>query len=530
MDNYRNLGIIHVLSISGLHVGLYALIVSCVCFYFKRTELETMLICTTVLFLGVLLSKYQSGFVRASLTYVLGQSFRLRKIHINNYDLLGLTFLIHIAFVPRLLLGTGAVLSYVLAFSLILTEKLGKFKQTIAINGLLTPLLLFNFYQFNILTILFNFLIVPYFDWVVVPATLINLFLHQVLPQLTSLFEAIFTVGEKIIKVIAQTNPGMIIFGKINWWQTWLLLILTTYLLIFDPLLQSKRSKKMIHKLILVYIILFMSIYFPLTGQVTFIDVGQGDSILITTPFLRKSYLIDTGGKLNFSKRKITPQINKITLPFLKAQGISKLDGVFVSHQDADHVGDLGPLLEEIKVKKLYVGKGILENPAFRKRIARRVSHTKIIEVLAGDVIREGITFNVLHPNKPGKGTNEDSMVLLFDVAKKSWLFSGDLDQKGEENILQEVPSIHANYFKLGHHGSRTSTSKKFLTALKPELTFISAGRNNRFGHPHAETLRTLKQLQIPEMSTQQYGMISYHYGFGRPKFTTFLKGTDFVN
>lgn len=96
-------------------------------------------------------------------------------------------------------------------------------------------------------------------------------------------------------------------------------------------------------------------IHFPLRGQVTFIDVGQGDSILITTPFPRKVYLIDTGGKLNFTGKKQTPQVNRITLPFLKSQGISVIDGIFVSHQDADHVGDLGPLLEQIRVKKNYL-------------------------------------------------------------------------------------------------------------------------------------------------------------------------------
>ena len=85
-------------------------------------------------------------------------------------------------------------------------------------------------------------------------------------------------------------------------------------------------------------------IHFPLRGQVTFIDVGQGDSILITTPFPRKAYMIDTGGKLNFSGKKVTPQVNRITIPFLKSLGISTLAGVFVSHQDADHVGDLWPL------------------------------------------------------------------------------------------------------------------------------------------------------------------------------------------
>ncbi len=105
---------------------------------------------------------------------------------------------------------------------------------------------------------------------------------------------------------------------------------------------------------------------------------------MITTPFPRKVYLIDTGGKLNFTGKKQTPQVNRITLPFLKSQGISVIDGIFVSHQDADHVGDLGPLLEQIRVKKLFMAKGLINNPSFQKRINGRVRNTKLVELLAG--------------------------------------------------------------------------------------------------------------------------------------------------
>lgn len=111
-----------------------------------------------------------------------------------------------------------------------------------------------------------------------------------------------------------------------------------------------------------------------------------------------------------------------------------------------------------------------------------------------------------------------------FLLAKKRWLFTGDLDQAGEMKILQKYPNLKVDYFKLGHHGSRTSSKKAFLQAIKPSLAFISAGRNNRFGHPHQETLNTLKELGIPWVSTQDYGMISWYYDlFGTTKFETKL-------
>lgn len=146
-------------------------------------------------------------------------------------------------------------------------------------------------------------------------------------------------------------------------------------------------------------------IHFPLRGQVTFIDVGQGDSILITTPFPRRVYMIDTGGKLNFTGKKTTPQLNRITIPFLKSQGINEIDGVFVSHQDADHVGDLGPLLEQVKVKRLFMAKGLIKNSSFQKRLNGRIKHTQLIELLAGMQVKEPqLIFNVVYPDHSGVG------------------------------------------------------------------------------------------------------------------------------
>ena len=211
-------------------------------------------------------------------------------------------------------------------------------------------------------------------------------------------------------------------------------------------------------------------------------------------------------------------------MPFLKAQGINKIDGIFLSHQDADHVGDLRPLLSQIRVKKLYMAEGLIRNPSFCKRITGRIQKGQIVQLLAGETINEPpISFKVVYPFKPGIGKNEDSLSLLFKLANKSWLFTGDLGQKGELEILSRY-HLHADYFKLGHHGSRTASNKEFLQALQPERVFISAGRKNRFGHPHPETIATLRSQHIPWASTQDCGMITWNYGvLIKPKFKRFL-------
>ncbi|RVU70652.1 MULTISPECIES: DNA internalization-related competence protein ComEC/Rec2 [Lactobacillus] len=527
IDNYRDLGVIHLLSISGLHVGIYTLVVSSLCFYLKITEDKAFILCLIVLTMGILLSDGQAGFVRASLTYVLGKISKFKKIKMAGIDILGLTCLLHLCLYPRLFMGIGAILSYVLALGLQLTSKFSKFGQAVSLNLFLTPLLLLFFFQVNLLTVIFNLLVVPYFNWVVLPITFINLVCFSLLPKLSEYLENILLFFEKLIGQLSHTKLGLVTFGKITWWQCLLLLIVTSCFLMYlnEKELLKKIKYSWLGAVVTLYISFFVMIHCPLKGQVSFIDVGQGDSILITTPFPRRVYLIDTGGKLNFSGKKQTPQVNRITIPLLKALGINKIDGIFVSHQDADHVGDVRPLLEQVQVDKLFMAQGLIKNPSFKKRVDGVVKHTQLVELIAGMQVKEPkINFQVVYPFKPGEGKNEDSLSLTFEVAHKRWLFTGDLGQEGEKQIMQRY-QLHADYFKLGHHGSKTSSNPEFLQALKPQLVFISAGRNNRFGHPHQETLNTLRQQNIPWVSTQDCGMISWYYDqFNHTSFNRFVR------
>lgn len=522
LENYRDLGVIHLLSISGLHVGLYTLFLTLVCAFLKRTEFETVIVCSFFLVLEVFLSDFQPGFVRASLGYMLASFFSFKKIPLSSGDRLGLVALIHLIINPKLFYSSGAILSYLLVFGLELTHNFGKLRQNINLNLLINPILLFSFYRVNVLTILYNFMIVPLFNYVLLPLTFVAILLGKILPLILVPIENVFLLIMKIIEKLANTKVGMVTFGQLKWWQTLIFLFLAIAYIVLP-------SKKIFHLrlrnwLILGYVLIFVQIHFPLTGQVTFIDVGQGDSILITTPFKRKTYLIDTGGKVTFGKTKTTPQINRITLPLLYSQGIDHLDGIFLSHQDADHVGDLESLLDQIKVKKLYFAQGLTSNPSFQKRIVKHINQVKLVPLLAGDSVKEGgINFNVVYPFEPGQGKNEDSLSLFFEIANKKWLFTGDLDREGERKIIARY-GLKADYFKLGHHGSKTSSDPEFLKQLAPSLVFISSGRNNRFGHPHQETLQTLQELNIPALNTQDSGTITWTYSkFGAGQFSTFL-------
>ena len=524
LNSYRDLGIIHLLSISGLHVSLYVLGIMWLGTIMKRTEEELTIFCVLFLIIEILLSNFQAGFVRASLSYFWNVFFKRKKIMISSGDKLGIVALTHLIFNPLLFLNSGAILSYLLVFGLEISKDFKKVKQNIVLNLLITPILLHNFYRINFLTIIYNFLIVPIFNFILLPLTFIVIFIFWCLPDIVKISEPIFKVIADLTNFIADKQVGLITFGQINWFQTIFLLLVTLFLIIMP----RHKVKKLKLRVILIgaYTSFFCLIHFPLKGQVSFIDVGQGDSILITTPLNRKTYLIDTGGKLNFGKRKSEPQLNRITIPFLYAQGIDHLDGVFLSHQDADHIGDLKALLDQIPVNRLYFAKGLTDNQSFIKKISNHLNDVQLMPLIAGDKVREGaIDFDVVYPFKPGLGKNEDSLSITFKLANRRWLFTGDLGREGEKEI-QNHYNFQVDYFKLGHHGSKTSSDPDFLKQLNPRLVFISSGRNNRFGHPHQETLKTLKDLGIPYLNTQDSGTITWNYSpFQGDKITTFYKG-----
>lgn len=121
----------------------------------------------------------------------------------------------------------------------------------------------------------------------------------------------------------------------------------------------------------------------------------------------------------------------------------------------------------------------------------------------------------LLHPFESGQGTNDDSLVLWYDFNGIKCIFTGDLPQAGEKEVITKYPEINADILKTGHHGSKTSTSPEFVRKMNPRLAIISCGRNNRYGHPNQETLETLNNNGVPYLSTANCGMIKLRKSFG---------------
>lgn len=239
---------------------------------------------------------------------------------------------------------------------------------------------------------------------------------------------------------------------------------------------------------------------------VTFIDVGQGDSALIETAN-GTSLLIDGGEYDAYSEH---------LAPFLAERSITSIDYAVVSHYHTDHMGGISELLETGAVGKLLIPKYDDANQNRERIIKKAKKHdVEISEICAGDVIDLGdpnLEISVLHPLEGGfsqENENSNSLVLMLDYLGEKFLFTGDLEADAEDSLRKRY-DLEADILKVGHHGSSSSTSRKFLVAVDPTYAVISAGENNRYGHPHYEVLDILDNDDVRIYRTDEDGDITF--------------------
>lgn len=503
------LGLVHLFSISGFQVGLFCNFIR---FFLKRLHFfqeSTAIIIIVFLPLYFIFSGSLISLIRPIIAAILIESSYLYQNKLTKLDVWSCTLLGGLIFQPLVLLTYGGQLSYLLAFGLVFVEKVGYFKQIFLLNMFTLPVILAHSYQWHFLVLIINFLLLPIFSYGVVPLTIVGTIVFSFFPLLSGCINLLIKWLNQFITTMAEL-PGLIIFGKISLIFELIILVITAILL------TSYKSKKLWIALLFFYGINYFFIHNPFQNLIAFIDVGQGDSTLIKKN--NNTTLIDTGGKLNFAnyyknwqkpERKPEAGASYSVIPYLKSLGISSLNNMILTHGDADHIGDLKVVLAEVKVENLFVGLG-MESDRNLKKLQRKY-HFRINTLKSGSIINS-VNLAVLMPNKKGNGKNEDSVVTAGIFGKQSFIFMGDLDKNGEKTIIDNYPNLRANVIKLGHHGSKTSSSSKFIRQLQPQLAIISAGFKNRYGHPHLETIKTLKNNHVNYLITAKEGMIIYHW------------------
>jgi competence protein ComEC len=244
--------------------------------------------------------------------------------------------------------------------------------------------------------------------------------------------------------------------------------------------------------------------------ELTAIDVGQGDSLLVVLPH-GETMLVDGGGRLVYGRqRKSSLDIGEdVVSPYLWSRGIRHIDVMIATHSHQDHIGGLAALMSNFRPNELWTG---ANPPAELLALARRLGIPAAEKHPSGRFERSGATLEILAPSndylaeKPG---NNDSLVLRIRYGARAFLLTGDMERGIEAKLLAASDDLHADVLKVGHHGSRTSSTEAFLEAVSPSVALISAGFENSFGHPHPDVLARLGARHAAILRTDLDGLVT---------------------
>jgi competence protein ComEC len=537
---YQRLGVIHLLAISGLHVGMlfallyYLLIRSGV----AREHAQVMLL--IILPLYVLVTGAAPPVIRAAGimgAVILSGFFRLK---LSAADAVSLILLFYSMADPLALKTAGLQLSFLVSFSLILSSRMlagiqQKWKLVFMVTGVCQicsiPVLLWHFYEFSLAGFVVNSVYVPFFTVILLPISLLAFLAMLIFPPgtvfLFPLLNLAVTAADGISVRLNSLPFITFTAGRPS--------LLLAFLYILSVVFFFMRGEQRKWRTGLVPLVLLLCLhkfspFFNPYGELIVADVGQGDCIIINLPFNEGVYMIDTGGVMSFPKEEWQKRSSEYSLsddvvvPLLKSKGIDKIDKLILTHSDFDHAGAAKGLMEKVRIREVLITPGSQQNEVIRSLAATaKMVNLKVRETKAGEkwTTNHG-DFMFLYPFDDRYEGNNDSLVLFGKFGGKSWLFTGDLEVEGENELIKKW-KVRADVLKVGHHGSLTSTSSSFLTELRPETALISAGKDNRYGHPDPQVLYRLEKKGIEVYNTAEMGAIHYKFLGKKGTFRTII-------
>lgn len=522
-DLYKQSGIIHILAISGLHISLFGMSI----FKALRSIRVGPLISGTISSTFVILYGVMVGFGPSSLRAILMFLLQMLACAIGRtYDLLtglSLAAVVILFMQPLFLYHSGFLLSFACVASIALLtpvmetlfpRKLSPgcaiFFGTLPVHGLF-------YYQIAPYALLLNLLVVPNMAMLLILGILLLIvgscslqFMAYPAAPIAWILHAFSKLSE-----LSLSLPGkQWIIGKPAILEV--LLYLTVLVIVYCF---AKEMPRLWHYMMLLIAMGVLCRNWNWGLQVSFLDVGQGDGIYVTDH--RGTHVLIDGG--SSSVKEVG---SYRMLPFLKSQGVSKLDAVFISHLDEDHYNGILELIElsddeGVEIDAIYYT-GLVATDEKEKEeelceLTQR-HHIRLEHLYAGMTFEKGrLHLECIYPGRgqEADSSNENSMVLLLKYGNKRGLFTGDLEGLGEretEERLQQKKLGPLDFLKVAHHGSKNSTADTFLKIVQPKATIISAGKDNRYGHPHEETLQRIEEATpfSTLLRTDQCGQITF--------------------
>ncbi|MBN1832303.1 MAG: DNA internalization-related competence protein ComEC/Rec2 [Deltaproteobacteria bacterium] len=573
-EPFNRAGLGHLLAVSGLHIGLvgwlaYALFMALLSVSYRFAlqtnikKLAAILTCVPVI-VYAFLAGFQVSSQRAmimALAYlfsiVIGREKEIWStlaaaafavLAINPHSLFGISFQLSFCAVIGILWLAPPIYRMMLA-PLDGHAKGGSlsFRLYRYLGGLLAvstsamiflfPIVSFYFHRLSLVALPANLMAVPIMGLWVIPLGLLS---AAALPVSSALAELLLQLGAWGMDCMTAIIR---FWSQVSWASIWVVTpnsfeILIFYSLIFFIFFFRRWSWA---KLGLVFVF-FLAVgdfsywtyktRFNPHLEVTFLDVGQGNSALIRFPG-RQRMLIDGGG---FSRSTFDMGKN-VVAPFLWRSKILRVDYLVMSHPQSDHMNGLHFIASHFHAKEFWSNGDDVENESY-KNLIKILDEKGIKKLFPGDLMtgREisGVRIDVLHPrpnqnksklSKDSGETNNRSLVLRMSYGGKSVLFPGDVEQAAEETLVSSVGCfLKSDVLLSPHHGSKSSSSELFLQAVKPSLCIISCGRGNYFGFPHSETLRRLEEVGCEITRIDQLGSVRLSIAPGYFEKISFLK------
>ena len=545
-EDFRNSSLSHVLAISGMHVSYIMLGITFVINKMKFNKKISKIITIFILLFFIILTGKTASVTRACFmsSYIILASLFHKKAHV--LASISISLLIILIINPYLILDIGLQLSYGGTIGIVLIypilkklkkkkeDKNSKFKKiihkvkekildiiliTISANLVIFPIVLFHYNTISFTFIISNLLISPIIGIIIILG-FISVFVSYIISPISKVMFLILQTFLNLLIKIAHFCAELP-FSKVYFPTPKIYVIIIYYVFLIFIILERNKIiviKKINKKIIIIFVIIIIILnlilnFIPKTFTISFIDVGQGDSMLISTP-KGKKILIDGGG----SRDEESFNIGKQTLiPYLLNKGITKLDYILISHFDSDHVGGILSVLEELKVEKVIICEQE-ENENYRrfKEIVKN-KKIKVYVVKKGDNVKieENILLNILWPKDEKikeNAINNNSIVAKLNYKSFSILLTGDIEKIAENEILKEYENsniLNANILKVAHHGSKSSSINEFLEKVKPQIALIGVGEENTFGHPNEGVLKRLENINTKIYRTDKKGEIT---------------------
>jgi len=525
-NSFRNLGLSHVLAASGMQVVLIINIGYILTFFIKKNSIYQKVIISVPLIFYMFLTDFPASIIRAGFINLLILFLKRNDKVIDTLNTFIFGTLIIILLNPLIILDIGFQFSLLATLGLItlnntFNEKISFFIPSIISQSISTilsaqimvlPLQIYYFQEFSLMFLMSNILASLFINLLTYISILIIIFEFTIPTFSYYLSILTYVILDFFLYII---NILSLDFLLIKLSKPYLFNIIFSYMLMYCLLIKLKKRVIFIIALLFIFFNTIFGYFNNKYLKIDFLYVGQGNSTFIQTPN-KTNILIDCGPKIEFEKNGKKIQVSageKTILPFLNRKGIKKIDILIITHPDSDHIGGCEDIIKNVEVKEIWDSYQFDNSRIYSDLLSSILKNN--IEIKTKNLNYKEKNINIMAFNLDFKEyeksyNNNNSLIVDVKFLKNRFLLMSDIELEGENKLIENNYYLKADLLQVGHHGSNTSSSDKFLSKVRPSISVISSGRNNIYKHPHYQALQRIKNFSKNVYRTDEEGQISF--------------------